>query len=82
MSFHRSEAVEPSDISSEGLTRRQFLKLSTLAGSGFTLGIVLPGCSGRVGSSSAGGAAGAGPLNMPFVHIAPDSTVTVLSKHL
>src|SRR4029077_3716911 len=62
-------------------TRRQFLKLTTLAGSGLTLGIALPGCGGRGGGSSAGGAA-AGPLTMPFVHIAPDNTVTVLSKHL
>src|SRR5215468_1165952 len=82
MSLHQSEAVHPSDIASEGLTRRQFLQLTTLAGSGLTLGIVLPGCGGQVGSSSAGGTAGAGPLNLPFVHIAPDSTVTVLSKHL
>ena len=82
MSFHQNEAVHPSEIASEGLTRRQFLKLTTLAGSGLTLGVVLPGCGGRVGSSSAGGTAGAGPLNLPFVHIAPDSTVTVLSKHL
>jgi isoquinoline 1-oxidoreductase beta subunit len=81
MSFHQSGAEHPSDTSSDGLTRRQFLKLTTLAGSGLTLGIVLPGCGRQVGSS-AGGTAGAGPLNLPFVHIAPDSTVTVLSKHL
>jgi len=82
MYFHQSEAVQPSDSSSDGLTRRQFLKLTTLAGSGLTLGFVLPGCGGRVGGSSTGGPAAAGPLNLPFVHIAPDSTVTVLSKHL
>src|SRR5438552_14761281 len=58
------------------LTRRDFLKLTTLAGSGLTLGLVLPGCG-----KGAGGAA-AGPLIMPFVRIAPDNTVTVISKHL
>src|SRR5437879_7267615 len=58
------------------LTRRDFLKLTTLAGSGLTLGLVLPGCG-----KGAGGAA-VGPLIMPFVRIAPDNTVTVISKHL
>src|SRR5216110_1919189 len=64
-------AVAPSEV-----TRRQFLKLTTLAGSGLTLGMVLPGCG-----TGPGGAA-AGPLVMPFVRIAPDNTVTVISKHL
>src|SRR5438552_15884621 len=58
------------------LTRRDFLKLTTLAGSGLTPGLVLPGCG-----QGAGGAA-AGPLIMPFVRIAPDDTVTAISKHL
>src|SRR4029077_13164732 len=67
-------AVAPSE-----LNRRQFLKLTTLAGSGLTLGMLLPGCG--TGPGGAGGAA-AGPLIMPFVRIAPDNTVTVISKHL
>jgi isoquinoline 1-oxidoreductase subunit beta len=58
------------------LTRRQFLELTTLAGSGLTLGVLLPGCG------PAGTAAPAAPLEMPFVRIAPDNTVTVISKHL
>src|SRR2546430_6749263 len=58
------------------LSRRQFLKLTTLAGSGLTLGMVLPGCGTGPGGSAAG------PLVMPFVRIAPDNTVTVISKHL
>src|SRR5256885_2798662 len=62
-----------------GLSRRQFLQLTTLAGSGLTLGVVLPGCG--TGPGGAAGAA-AGPLVMPFVRIAPDNTVTVISKHL
>jgi isoquinoline 1-oxidoreductase beta subunit len=62
------------------LSRRQFLELTTLAGSGLTLGILLPGC-GSAGSG-AGAAAAAAPLEMPFVRIAPDNTVTVICKHL
>ncbi|HLY53834.1 MAG TPA: xanthine dehydrogenase family protein molybdopterin-binding subunit [Steroidobacteraceae bacterium] len=56
------------------LDRREFLKLSTLAGSGLTLGVVLPGCAAP--------APPAAPLSMPFVRIDPDNTVTVFSKHL
>jgi isoquinoline 1-oxidoreductase subunit beta len=63
------------------LTRRQFLKLTTLAGSGLTLGILLPGCAPS-GSTGAPSVAAAAPLAMPFVRIAPDNTVTVISKHL
>src|SRR5438477_13185229 len=59
------------------LTRRQFLQLTSLAGSGLTLGIMLPGCGSQPGAGSA-----AGPLTMPFVRVAPDNTVTVISKHL
>jgi isoquinoline 1-oxidoreductase subunit beta len=69
-------AVAPSE-----LTRRQFLRLTTLAGSGLTLGILLPGCG--TGPGGAGSSAGAsGPLAMPFLRIAPDNTVTVICKHL
>ncbi len=60
------------------LSRREFLKLTTLAGSGLTLGVMLPGCS----ASGPPTGAAAAPLVMPFVRIAPDNTVTVLSKHL
>jgi isoquinoline 1-oxidoreductase beta subunit len=72
----------PSGAVPAELTRRQFLKLTTLAGSGLTLGIVLPGCGAP--SGTAGGAKGAAGqlLAMPFVRIAPDNTVTVISKHL
>src|SRR5256885_6417704 len=62
-----------------GLSRRQFLQLTTLAGSGLTLGIVLPGCG--TGPGGAAGAA-AGPLVMPFVRIAPDNTVDRKSTRL
>ena len=76
---HLEDATAPGTAASPSeLTRRQFLKFTTLAGTGLTLGILLPGCA-RPG---AGAGAAAGPLEMPFVHIAPDNTVTVLSKHL
>jgi isoquinoline 1-oxidoreductase subunit beta len=65
-------------VSGNELSRREFLKLTTLAGSGLTLGVLLPGCS----ASGPGAAAAAQPLVMPFVRIAPDNSVTVLSKHL
>ena len=64
------------------LTRREFLKLTTLAGSGLTLGVLLPGCGGGSGSAAPGTVAADTPLAMPFVRIAPDDTVTVLCKHL
>src|SRR5438309_360660 len=59
------------------LTRRQFLQLTSLAGSGLTLGILLPGCGSQPGAGSV-----AGPLTIPFLRVAPDNTVTVISKHL
>jgi len=62
------------------LSRRQFLKLTTLAGSGLTLGILLPGCAPA--GKGAGATAASGPLSMPFVRIAPDDTVTVICKHV
>jgi isoquinoline 1-oxidoreductase beta subunit len=68
-------------LSASEMTRRQFLKLTTIAGSGLTLGAMLPGCGS--GPSSSGTAAGpAAPLAMPFVRIDPDNTVTVISKHV
>jgi len=68
---------------STGLSRRQFLELTTLAGTGLTLGVVLPGCSPAGTGTGASAAAGpSAPLEMPFVRVAPDNTVTVISKHL
>ncbi|MGH8208816.1 MAG: molybdopterin cofactor-binding domain-containing protein, partial [Steroidobacteraceae bacterium] len=72
-------AAQGTGASPSELTRRQFLKLTSLAGSGLTLGILLPGCGARSGG---GAGAAAVPLAMPFVRVAPDNTVTVLCKHL
>jgi len=78
--YHLTDSdLAPSAAAPSELTRRQFLKLTTIAGSGLTLGLVLPGCSPKSAST---GAAGTGPLVMPFMRIAPDNTVTVICKHL
>ncbi len=78
--FTDTSTLWPARSASE-VTRRQFLKLTTLAGSGLTLGALLPGCGS--GPSSSGGAAGpAAPLTMTFLRIDPDNTVTVISKHV
>ncbi|MGH8315033.1 MAG: molybdopterin cofactor-binding domain-containing protein [Steroidobacterales bacterium] len=63
----------------EGLTRRTFLKLTTLAGSGLTLGVSL---APLVGADDASSAAAGQALSMPFVRIGPDNTVTVICKHV
>jgi isoquinoline 1-oxidoreductase subunit beta len=70
---------------SPAFSRRQFVALTALAGSGLTLGLILPGCGSRIAAPARGSASAPGPepcFAMPFVHIAPDSTVTVLCKHL
>ena len=77
---HLGEGAAPGTAAgSSEVTRREFLKLTTLAGSGLTLGLVLPGCSPKSAST---GTQATGPLVMPFVRIAPDNTVTVICKHL
>jgi isoquinoline 1-oxidoreductase beta subunit len=68
-------AVEPS-----AFTRRTFLKITTLAGTGLTLGALLPACSPAGDSGKA--AASGEPYVAPFVRISPDNTVTVISKHV
>src|SRR6266478_8857414 len=75
---HVEDAAAPAAVAGSELTRRQFLRFTTLAGSGLTLGILLPGC----GTGPGGADAASGPLAMPFLRIAPDNTVTVISKHL
>src|SRR5579864_9031705 len=80
MYFRHFEAALAAGHAPVPLSRRQFLKLTTLAGSGLTLGVLLPGCA--PGGPGAAVPAGAGPLSMPFVRIAPDNTVTVICKHV
>jgi len=64
-------------VSSSELTRRDFIKFTSLAGAGLTLGALVP----EAVNAAAGGSAAAG-LAMPFVRIDPDNTVTVISKHV
>jgi isoquinoline 1-oxidoreductase beta subunit len=78
---HIDAAAAVAGGASAELTRREFLKLSTLAGSGLTLGMLLPGCAPGTGTG-AKGAAATGPLAMPFVRISPENTVTVICKHV
>src|SRR5580704_13674966 len=68
----------PRPEAASALTRRTFLELTTIAGTGLTLGVMLPACSGRTGSS----VAAAAPLAMPFVRVGADNTVTLICKHL
>jgi isoquinoline 1-oxidoreductase beta subunit len=64
-------------VSASELTRRDFLKFTTLAGAGLTLGAMLPDSM-----ASAAGATNTSPFAMPFVRIDPDNTVTVICKHV
>jgi isoquinoline 1-oxidoreductase subunit beta len=63
--------------SASELTRRDFLKFTTLAGAGLTLGAMLP-----ARAATGAGATAAAPFSMPFVRIDPDNSVTVISKHV
>src|ERR1700750_48554 len=63
------------------LTRRDFLKFTSLAGAGLTLGALVPEDAAAAGAAR-GGATVAPTLAMPFVRVDPDNTVTVTSKHV
>jgi isoquinoline 1-oxidoreductase beta subunit len=68
-----------------GLSRRDFLRLTTIAGTGLTLGVASLGPAGAAttGDASASAAADSSKaLSTPFVRIDPDNTVTVISKHV
>ena len=62
------------------LTRRTFVKFTTLAGAGLTLGASFIEPSAAASDASPGAAGKA--LTTPFVRIDPDNTVTVISKHV
>jgi isoquinoline 1-oxidoreductase beta subunit len=64
-------------VSAAQLTRRDFLKFTTLAGAGLTLAAVLP-----ESATAAAGVTNGSPFATPFVRIDPDNTVTVISKHV
>ncbi len=83
MYFRNRDGASPMwpAMPTNALSRREFLQLTTIAGSGLTLALVLPGCgsaSGPAGNS----AAVDGPFVSTFVRIDPDNSVTVLCKHV
>ena len=66
-----------------GFTRRDFLRFTTIAGSGLTLGAILPAAAARNSGLTVSGVEGTpGDLVTPFVRIDPDNTVTVICKHV
>lgn len=75
---HFKDSGSPwSEALAADLTRRDFLKFTAIAGTGLTLGALLP-VRGAAATAVGAGA----PFAMPFVHIDPDNTVTVLAKHV
>jgi len=63
------------------VSRRDFLKVTAVAGAGLTLAVYAQGCAPR---GDKGAAAGGEPVFLPnaFVKIAEDGSVTIVSKHL
>ncbi len=79
---HDGPAVSPT-VARAGITRREFLRFTTIAGSGLTLGAVIPAAVAKSSGLAVSGVEGTrGDLTTPFVRIAPDNTVTVICKHL
>jgi isoquinoline 1-oxidoreductase beta subunit len=70
-----SPTSEPATFS-----RRTFVKFTTLAGAGLTLGASF--VETTAAASDAAKATAGKPLTTPFVRIDPDNTVTVISKHV
>nr|WP_047169568.1 xanthine dehydrogenase family protein molybdopterin-binding subunit [Sphingomonas sp. Y57] len=58
-------------------SRRGFLGLAMIAGSDFTLGLILPPAARAMAQDAA-----APPFASPFVRISADNVVTIISKHL
>ena len=61
-----------------GVTRREFLRFTTLAGSGLTLGTIMPAIAKNTGLNVLGIEGTPGDFSTPFVRIDPDNTVTVI----
>jgi isoquinoline 1-oxidoreductase beta subunit len=64
------------------VSRRDFLKVTAVAGAGLTLAVSVPGCAPRRSDEEA--AANLEPVFLPnaFVRVAEDGSVTVMAKHL
>src|ERR1700730_12163715 len=65
-----------------GITRRDFLRFTTIAGSGLTLGMIVPAVARNTGLTVLGVEGTPGDYSTPFVRIDPDNTVTVICKHV
>ena len=66
-----------------GVTRREFLRFTTIAGTGLTLGTLIPAYAAKKSGLTVLGVEGTpGDLSTPFVRIDPDNTVTVICKHV
>jgi len=65
-----------------GLTRRDFLKVTTIAGSGLTLGMFVPAVAKNNGLTVLGIEGTPADYSTPFVRIDIDNTVTVICKHV
>jgi isoquinoline 1-oxidoreductase beta subunit len=63
------------------VSRREFLRVTTVAGAGLTLAVYAEGCAPK---ESGGTGASGEPVFLPnaFVRIAEDGSVTIVSKHL
>jgi isoquinoline 1-oxidoreductase beta subunit len=66
---------------SAALTRRTFLQFTAIAGTGFTLGALLPSSAASAAASAKAGASAA-PFATPFVRIEANNTVTLICKHV
>ena len=64
------------------VSRRDFLKFTTIAGSGLTLGVFVPAIAKNTGLTVLGVEGSPGDYSTPFVRIDPDNTVTVICKHV
>jgi isoquinoline 1-oxidoreductase subunit beta len=67
----------------QGVTRRDFLRFTTIAGSGLTLGLAIPASAVKSSGLTVLGVEGKpGDFTTPFVRIDPDNKVTVICKHV
>jgi isoquinoline 1-oxidoreductase beta subunit len=70
-------------LARHALTRREFLRFTTIAGSGLTLGAIIPAAAAnRSGLTVLGVEGTPQDFTTPFVRIDPDNTVTVICKHV
>ena len=80
MYFRHTDNLSMLLTRTEGVSRRDFLRLTTLAGAGLTLGTVLPAPFAQ--GAAAKSTAGSNFQPTPFVRVDPDNTVTVICKHV